>query len=130
NVKLIKDLLADYGGETIRLALLTAHYRQPLDWTDQLVGETRQKLDRLYGPLRDAGITGALAAAPPTEPPAAVLAALEDDLNTPEALAELFGLVRAANRATDAGEKRALAESLRAGAWLLGLLSEDPSAWS
>ncbi len=41
NVKLIKDLLAEHGGETIRLALLTAHYRQPLDWTDQLVGETR-----------------------------------------------------------------------------------------
>ena len=45
----------------------------------------------------------------PTEPPAGVLAALEDDLNTPEAVAELFGLVRAANRATDAAEKRALA---------------------
>ena len=79
--------------------------------------------------MRDAGITGALAAAPPTEPPAAVLAALEDDLNTPEALAELFGLVRAANRATDAGEKRALAESLRAGGWLLGLLAADPAVW-
>jgi len=129
NVKLIKDLVADHGGETIRLALLTAHYRQPLDWTDQLVGETRQKLDRMYGPLRDAGITGALAAAPPTEPPAAVLAALEDDLNTPEAIAELFGLVRAANRTTDAAEKRALAESLRAGGWLLGLLAADPAAW-
>jgi cysteinyl-tRNA synthetase len=58
-----------------------------------------------------------------------VLAALEDDINTPEAVAELFGVVRATNRATDALEKRALAESLRAGAWLLGLLSQAPSAW-
>ncbi len=49
-----------------------------------------------------------------------MLAALEDDLNTPEAVAELFGVVRATNRATDPAEKRALAESLRAGAWLLG----------
>ena len=40
----------------MRLALLTAHYRQPLDWTDQLVVESRQKLDRMYGALRDAGI--------------------------------------------------------------------------
>ena len=59
-----------------------------------------------------------------------MLAALEDDLNTPEALAELFGVVRAANRATDAAEKRALAESLRAGAWLLGLLTQDPQPGS
>ncbi len=57
-----------------------------------------------------------------------MLAALEDDLNTPEAVAELFGLVRAANRATDGAEKRALGESLRAGGWLLGLLSADPAA--
>ncbi len=129
NVKLVRDLLAAHDGETVRLALLNAHYRQPLDWTDQLVAETKQKLDRMYVALRDAGVTGALTAAPSAAPPAAVLAALEDDLNTPDAVAELFGLVRAANRATDAAEKRALAESLRAGAWLLGLLNRDPVAW-
>jgi cysteinyl-tRNA synthetase len=128
-VKLIKDLLADYGGETVRLALLTAHYRQPLDWTDQLVTETRQKLDRMYGALRDAGVAGALTGAPPGEPPAGVIAALEDDLNTPEAIAELFGLVRATNRAKDPAEKHTLAASLRAGGWLLGLLTADPAAW-
>jgi cysteinyl-tRNA synthetase len=129
NVKLIKDLLGAYGGETVRLALLTAHYRQPLDWTDQLVTETQQKLDRMYGALREAGVTGALTAPPVGEPPAGVLAALEDDLNTPVAVAELFGIVRAANRATDPAEKRALADSLRAGAWLVGLLAADPAAW-
>ncbi|MEO8463849.1 MAG: cysteine--tRNA ligase [Gammaproteobacteria bacterium] len=129
NVKLIKDMLHEHGGETIRLVLLTAHYRKPLDWTDQLVGETRQKLDSMYRVLRDAGVEGALTGAPSGEPSAAVLAALEDDLNTPEAIAELFGFVRAANRATDAAEKRAQAESLRASAWLLGLLSVDPVTW-
>jgi cysteinyl-tRNA synthetase len=129
NVRLTRDLLDEHGGETLRLALLTAHYRQPLDWTDQLVVESRQKLDRMYGALREAGVTGALAVAPSGEPPAGVLAALEDDLNTPLAVAELFGLVRAANRSTDAVERRALAESLRAGGWLLGLLAADPVAW-
>jgi cysteinyl-tRNA synthetase len=129
NVKLVRDLLAAHGGETVRLALLTAHYRQPLDWTDQLVAETRQKLDRMYGALRDAGVAGALAAPPRAQPPPAVIAALEDDLNTPEALAELFRVVRAANRATDPADKRALAESLRAGAWMLGLLAQDPALW-
>jgi cysteinyl-tRNA synthetase len=129
NVRLVRDLLAAHGGETVRLALSTAHYRQPLDWTDQLVTETRQKLDRMYGALRDAGLSGTLTRAPAAPPPAGMLAALEDDLNTPEAIAELFGVVRAANRATDAAEKRALAESLRAGAWLLGLLTQTPEAW-
>jgi cysteinyl-tRNA synthetase len=129
NVRLVRELLAEHGGETVRLALLTAHYLKPLDWTDRLVVETRQKLDRLYGALRDAGVGGALAEAPAAEPPAGVLAALADDVNTPEALAELFGVARAANRATDAAEKRALGESLRAGGWLLGLLTLDPHTW-
>jgi cysteinyl-tRNA synthetase len=113
----------------VRLALLTAHYRQPLDWTDQLAGESQQKLDRLYGALRDAGITGTLAPERAGAPPPAVLAALEDDLNTPAALAELFTLARAANRATDPAERRRLAEALRAGGALLGLLGADPQAW-
>jgi cysteinyl-tRNA synthetase len=129
NVRLARDLLAEHGGETVRLALLTAHYRQPLDWTDQLIAESRQKLDRMYGALREAGIGGELPRAPAAPPPPGMLAALEDDLNTPEAVAELFGVVRATNRATDVAEKRALAESLRAGAWLLGILTEEPQTW-
>jgi cysteinyl-tRNA synthetase len=129
NVRLVGDLLGQHGGETVRLALLTAHYRQPLDWTEQLVGEARQKLDRMYGTLREAGLSGELTRPPAAPPPAGMLAALEDDLNTPEAVAELFGVVRAANRATDVLAKRALAESLRAGAWLLGVLTQDPQTW-
>jgi cysteinyl-tRNA synthetase len=129
NVRLARDLLAEHGGETMRLALLTAHYRQPLDWTEQLIAESKQKLDRMYGALRDAGLSGELTRAPAAPPPAGVLAALEDDINTPEAIAELFGVVRATNRATDTTEKRALAESLRAGAWLLGLLTHEPQTW-
>jgi cysteinyl-tRNA synthetase len=129
NVRLARDLLAEHGGETLRLALLTAHYRQPLDWTEQLVAESKQKLDRMYGALREAGIGGELTHAPAALPPEGVLAALEDDLNTPEAVAALFGVVRAANKATEPAEKRALAESLRAGAWLLGLLTQDPARW-
>jgi cysteinyl-tRNA synthetase len=129
NVRLVRDLLAEHGGETVRLALLTPHYRQPLDWTDQLVAEARTKLDRMYGALRDAGLSGPLSRAPDAPPPPGMLAALEDDLNTPEAVAELFGVVRATNRARNAAEKRALAESLRSGAWLLGLLTQEPQTW-
>ena len=129
NVLLIKDLVDEQPGEAIRLGLLTAHYRQPLNWTAQLVTDSRRRLDRMYQVLRDAGITGPGEAPDDALAPPAVLAALDDDLNTPEALAELAALVGAANRARDAVERRALAEALRAGGWLLGLLQQDPAVW-
>jgi cysteinyl-tRNA synthetase len=129
NVLLVRNLLAQAPAESLRLGLLTAHYRQPLDWTPQLMVDARHMLDRMYGALRDAGIEGTLDAPPDRAPAEAVVAALEDDLNTPQALAELFSLTRAANRAADAAERRALAASLRAGAWLMGLLQQDPAAW-
>jgi len=129
NVVLVRDLVKAHAGETVRLALLSAHYRQPLGWSEQLLAQSRQQLDRMYGALRDAGIAGAQTAAPAAEPPAGVLAALEDDLNTPRAIAELFAAVKAANTSEDPAARRAHAEALRAGAWLLGLLQQDPAAW-
>jgi len=131
NFLLVRDLLAEYGGEAVRLALLKAHYRQPLDWTKALVSEARQNLDRLYGALRDAGIRGVAGDAAPAagEIPAGVLAALEDDLNTPLAVGELLAIARSANSSKDAAERRKLADGLRAGAVLLGLLEADPQAW-
>ena len=130
NVSLIRDLLREYDGEVLRLGLLTAHYRQPLDWTEQLLLEARQKLDRMYGALREAGVTGAISSPPATKQlPSPVVAALEDDLNTPQALTELLALARAANRSKEPAEKRALAESLRSGAWFVGLLQRDPVVW-
>jgi cysteinyl-tRNA synthetase len=135
NFLLVQDALAEHGGESVRLALLKAHYRQPLDWTDSLVSEARQNLDRLYGALRDAGITGATRAgaaaggAADADVPGGVLAALEDDLNTPLALSELLGVARSLNTSRDDGERRRLARGLRAGGALLGLLEADPQAW-
>jgi len=129
NVLLLRDLLASFPAEALRLALLTAHYRQPLDWTTRLVEESVAKLDRLYGALRDAGVSGPAPTSGMPEPPAEVIDALEDDLNTPRALAELFELARATNRTEEPAERRALAERLRSGAALLGLLEQDPAAW-
>jgi cysteinyl-tRNA synthetase len=126
NVLLVRDLLREAPGEVIRLALLTAHYRQPLDWSDTVLDEARNRLDRLYGTLRDAGVEGE--GVEPAELPAAVVDALEDDLNTPKALAALAELARAANRAVGS-DAAAAARALRAGGWLLGLLQQDPAAW-
>ena len=127
NVLLVRELLAKAPGEAIRLALLSAHYRQPLDWSEDVLAESRRKLDRLYGTLRDIG--GWQAAWPSAAPDATFMTALEDDLNTPRALAALFDLARDANRSEDSGERTRLAASLRASAELLGLLGADPESW-
>jgi cysteinyl-tRNA synthetase len=129
NVLLLRDLLDEYPGEVVRLGLLTAHYRQPLDWTAQLMRESKRRLDRMYAALRDAGLTGPGGTPQDAQVPAAVEAALDDDLNTPEALAGLAELVRAVNRADKPDERRERAANLRAGGWLLGLLQAEPAAW-
>ncbi|MGI9258838.1 MAG: cysteine--tRNA ligase [Gammaproteobacteria bacterium] len=127
NVLLLRELLNEAPPEAVRLGLLTAHYRQPLDWSSDVLNDARQKLDRMYGALRAAGISGE--ADDSGEPPESVLEALHDDLNTPKALAALFELAREANRESDRIARRDKANSLRAGAGILGLLQADPDAW-
>jgi cysteinyl-tRNA synthetase len=129
NVLLLRELLDEHPAEVVRLGLLNAHYRQPLDWTEKLLSDAQRRLDRMYSALRDAGITGPGTVPENGEIPSGVQAALDDDLNTPEALAELAEIVRATNRARDPAERRKLAVSLRAGGWLLGLLQCDPGIW-
>ena len=119
----VRELLDKAPGEAIRLCLLSAHYRAPLDWTDEALNQARQSLDRLYGALRQVGPGPAAKALPE-----AVQAALEDDINTPKAVAELHDLAGRLNKAT--GDERAgLAADLRAGGLVLGLLQADPEAW-
>ncbi|WP_428310251.1 cysteine--tRNA ligase [Hydrocarboniphaga sp.] len=126
NVLLVHDLLKTLPGELIRLVLLTGHYRQPLDWNDDVAADARKKLDRLYGALRD--LEGIEPAAGVTAPEA-FIAALEDDLNTPMALAELFELARSANKSEDAAEKARLKAQLLDAGSLLGILQLTPEAW-
>ncbi len=129
NVLLLRDLLSEAPAEAVRLGLLTAHYRQPLDWTADVLNEAQQKLDRMYGALRAAGVSGVAEGDSGESPPASVLEALDDDLNTPRALAALFELAREANREKDRDRRADIAKSLRTGASLLGLLQADPEAW-
>ncbi|MGH8481318.1 MAG: cysteine--tRNA ligase, partial [Nevskiaceae bacterium] len=125
NVLLVHDLVKQHPGEAIRLALLNGHYRQPLDWTDETVPNARKQLDRLYGALRE---LESATAAPGVQAPGEFIAALEDDLNTPQALAALFELAHAAHTApTD--EKPKIKAQLQDAAGLLGLLQQAPEAW-
>ncbi len=125
NVLLVRNLLKEAPGEVIRLALLSAHYRQPLDWTSDVLPEAKRKLDRLYGALRD--VSGNAVANGEADPD--FIAALDDDLNTPKALAVLFELARTINRSEAPAERPLLAARLRASGALLGLLGADPEAW-
>jgi cysteinyl-tRNA synthetase len=127
NVILVRDLLQHAPGEAVRLALLSAHYRQPLDWAGDVLVDARRKLDRLYRALREVG--GWREAWPDTEPDPAFIAALEDDLNTPKALAALFEVARKLNRCDAPQGQAELAATLRASGEYLGLLSEDPEVW-
>ena len=127
NVLLVHELIKTIPGEVIRLALLSAHYRQPLDWSAETLEAARRMLDRLYGAVRGVAVSRKARAA--AEIPDALLAALEDDLNTPKALAELFGLARALNKATDATTRKTLAAQLYACGELIGVLGDDPDAW-
>jgi cysteinyl-tRNA synthetase len=121
----VRQLLEEgWPGEAIRLALLSGHYRQPLDITRDKLKEAKAQLDRLYGALRKASAPAGEAA-----PPAALVAALEDDLNTPLALAELHEAAGALNRTADPAGQGRLQGALLAGGRLLGLLAQDPEAW-
>ncbi len=125
NVFLVHDLLRLHPPEALRYALLSAHYRQPLDWSDGLIEQSVKTLDRLYGSLRDADC-GEL----PVQPvPDSVENALCDDLNTPQALAALAQLGAELRRAESAEARREAATRLLAGGRALGLLQQEPSAW-
>jgi cysteinyl-tRNA synthetase len=105
NIVTPEELLKSHRGETLRLALLSAHYRQPLPWTEALVAQAKATLDGLY---RKAGEAAA------GEVDAGVLEALSDDLNTPLALSRLAQLE---------------GDALKASAQLLGLLSNTHREW-
>ncbi len=124
NIEKIHDLLGQHPPEALRYALLSAHYRQPLDWSDGLIEQSVRTLDRLYGTLRDLADVDAAAAIP-----GAIDAALDDDLNTPQALAEVARIAGDARRATSTDERTRLKSELLGAGFALGLLQQDPAAW-
>jgi cysteinyl-tRNA synthetase len=128
NTLVVHELLKNHPGEVLRYLLLSAHYRQPLDWSDKELDRARRTLDRLYGVLRTtSGRFGPFEA--DQQPGEAFLEALRDDLNTPIALAEFNRVARDLARADSAEEARRAAGELLADAALLGLLQSEPDAW-
>ena len=124
NIVTVHELVRRHPPEALRYALLSAHYRQPLDWSDSLIEQSVRTLDRLYGTLRDLADVDAAASIP-----AAVEAALDDDLNTPAALAELARIAGEARRTQDADARARLKGELLGAGAALGLLRQAPQAW-
>jgi len=126
NVLLVQNLLERHTGEAIRMALIKGRYREPISWSEALVSEARSQLDRLYGALRrmsDIAPDAAIGVHPD------FAAAMDDDLNSPMAIAVLMDLVTRANTSTDSAEQRMLKTQLLAGGRELGILQQSPEVW-
>ena len=127
NIETIVSLRERHNGEALRYALLSGQYRSSLAWSEDLLQQAEASLDRLYQALRNVPGTGTAASYSQAEHyPTEVVAALADDLNTPEALAALHAIASRMNRETNPEEAQRLRAELLAGAWLLGILNEDP----
>jgi len=121
----VREVLERYQPEVVRFFILSSHYRSPLNYSDENLNHAKASLDRLYIALR--GL-------PPVDAPVdAILqerfnAAMDDDFNTPEALAVLFDWAREVNRAKaeDAAEAARLGADLKHFGSVLGLLQDDP----
>ena len=127
NVMLVHELLKEHPPEALRLLLLRGHYRQPLDWSDTAITQAISTLDGWYRVLRDLVNVEVDIDALPV--PATVETALSDDLNTPQALAELSQLADAARQAGNDEERRAAKATLLGAGAVLGLLQQHPEAW-
>jgi len=125
NFRMVRDLLKLYPGEVIRFALLSAHYRSELDFSAQLLEQSKASLDSLYGALRR---VKPIAPAVADLAESAVFAALLDDLNSSLAISELHNLAHQLNKAGPEDVARLKGLLLQAGP-LLGLLQQDPDAW-
>lgn len=117
----IRTVLEKYDAEVVRFFILRAHYRSPLNYSDQHLDDAKSALTRLYTALRGADVDDAIVDW--QHPQAARFKdAMDDDFNTPEALAVLFDLANEANRTKDASSLRLL----KGMAGVLGLLQRKP----
>jgi cysteinyl-tRNA synthetase len=127
NVLLVDDLIKNYDGEVLRLALLSSHYRQGLDWNEGILHQAKKLLDKMYRLLRelqDIEVSDDEIAKPPEN----ILDALCDDLNTPKVLMELNSFLGDIT-SKDLEEKKITKINLLSSGNLLGLLQEDPNIW-
>ena len=125
NILYVHDLVKKYPGEVLRLALLSTHYRQPLNWNPSIIDQSRNVLDRLYRVLNSSKVS----VLDSTEPSPKVVEALCDDLNTSIALAEINNLANQLSKANNEQDEVELKTKLISSANLLGILQQNPEEW-
>ena len=131
----VADVLDKIGwdrGEVVRLMMLSTHYRKPLDWTDAGVREARERIDRWYRALDALGDVEPVTPEPDDPAIAAFFAALEDDLNTPLAIAELHKVARevfASLIERSGSDLGAIKGRLKLMGDFLGVLKHEPENW-
>jgi cysteinyl-tRNA synthetase len=123
----VHELLQKYPGELLRYALLSAQYRSVLNFSDELLHQSKAALDRFYTLLRDTAEIDAIEPADVLQ--LDVVKALDDDMNTPEALAAMHQLANRLFKTTDANEIARLKGEFIASGNILGLLNHEPEAW-
>ena len=124
----IREVLKKYDPEVVRFFILNSHYRSPLNYSDKHLDEAKAAITTLYTALQDLKVTES---ADETKHDAAFTKAMDDDFNTPEAIAVLFGVAREINRLKDKNKKQAelLAGVLKRLGAHLGLLERDPDVF-
>ena len=124
----IRDILKKYHPEVIRYFILSSHYRSPLHYSEEILNNAQLALERLYLVLREFNLKENIKPAS-SRFRERFLSSMNDDFNTPEALAVLFEIAREINRIKNENEEEAkmLAYELREEAAILGLLTEEPS---
>ncbi|MDA7735390.1 cysteine--tRNA ligase, partial [Gammaproteobacteria bacterium] len=123
NIILVKDLSNEYHGEVIRLALMSSHYRQGLDWNEKVIHQAKKLLDKLYKVLLDLELED-LVEIQDNE----WINPLMDDLNTPGFIANINVLVKDYLSAQEE-QKSILKSKLVLLGSLMGILQEDPKSW-
>jgi cysteinyl-tRNA synthetase len=123
----VREILKHYKGEEIRYFVLASQYRSPLNYSDTLLDNARTALSRLYNTLRDLEVPESCDDADPAFDK--FEQAMDDDFNTPEALAVIFDLANQINRLRDEDMAQALQKAavLKRLANVLGLLEQDPA---
>jgi len=121
----IREVLKKYDAEVVRFFILRAHYRSPLNYSDVHLDDAKQSLDRLYTALKSAPVNGATEVDWSESYSQRFKAAMDDDFNTPEAMAVLFELANELNR----NKSPETATQLRLLGGVLGLLQCDPTAF-
>tara|TARA_B100000029_G_scaffold105334_1_gene95984 strand:+ start:2834 stop:4204 length:1371 start_codon:yes stop_codon:yes gene_type:complete len=122
NILLIKDLIKDIPGEVIRLALISAHYRQPLKWSDKLIDQSKKTLRNMYSFLKEFEDDDLIESGPDKK----FLEALSNDLNTPKAISIIHSMFKELKKSPN---DISLRSSFIKSANFLGLLKSKPSEW-